>query len=123
MTTETDGSIFHRRFLFERIWLLMKALLSEKKSIRKIRFWGKIFGIEKNYYIAEADLDAFDDVDTDDSEFIKYQEACAVEETNATRINSDRKVPAEGIGEGTNQKLFYVSTGSKRCLCAEQVSH
>ena len=98
----------------------MKALVNGKKSIRKIRFWGKIFGIAKNYYIAEADLDAFDDVETDDSEFVKYQEACAVEETNATRINSsDRKVPAEGIGEGTNQKLFYVSTGSKRFLCTD----
>jgi hypothetical protein len=78
-----------------------------------MRFWGKIFGIEKNYYIAEVDLDAYDDVETDDSEFVKYQEACATDETNPTQSNSDRKVPPEGVGEGVNQKLFYASTGSK----------
>ena len=35
----------------------MKVLMSEKPSIEKLRFWGKIFGLTKNYYIVEVDAD------------------------------------------------------------------
>jgi len=35
----------------------MKALLNEKPNIQKLRFWGKIFGIKNNYYIAEANFE------------------------------------------------------------------
>ena len=120
MGNETARWTSLRRFVFERIWLLLKALLAEKKNVRKIRFWGKIFGTEKNYYVAEVDLDAFDDVETDDAEFHKYQEACAVEDADTMEMNFNRKVPPEGIGEGINQKLFYVSTGSKSFLSDAQ---
>jgi radial spoke head protein 4/6 len=36
-----------------RIWLALKQLV-EKYPLESIRFWGKIFGIEQNYYIAEV---------------------------------------------------------------------
>lgn len=38
-----------------RIWLAMKSLV-EKNSLESIRFWGKLFGIEENYYVAEVSL-------------------------------------------------------------------
>lgn len=38
-----------------RIWLAMKSLV-EKYPLESIRFWGKLFGIEENYYIAEVSL-------------------------------------------------------------------
>lgn len=38
-----------------RIWLAMKSLV-EKYPLESIRFWGKLFGIEENYYIAEVRL-------------------------------------------------------------------
>ncbi|CAF2991559.1 unnamed protein product [Rotaria socialis] len=111
---ETMTNILELDFLFEQvgvglnkdeiywIWVLMKALLNDKPNIQKLRFWGKIFGIKNNYYIVEADFDTFDDVDLTDSEFIKYQDMSSSEE---------EKIPPEPIGDGVNQKVFYVSTG------------
>ena len=48
--------------LFARIWLSLKQLV-DKGHIEKIRFWGKIFGTQKNYYVAEAEqsVDGADD--------------------------------------------------------------
>ncbi len=98
----------------------MKSLLNEKPSIQKLRFWGKIFGLQNNYYIAEADFDTYDDLDLTDSEFLKYQEAFTVDEENDTEdqdiTNINQKVPPEPIGIGVNQKIFYVSSGSKTIL-------
>ncbi len=98
----------------------MKVLLNEKPSIQKLRFWGKIFGLKNNYYIAEADFDTYDDLDLNDSEFLKYQEAFSVDEENETEdqdiTNINRKVPPEPIGNGVNQKVFYVSSGSEIIL-------
>ena len=36
-----------------RVWLSLKSLI-DKYPLESIRFWGKIFGIEQNYYIAEV---------------------------------------------------------------------
>ncbi|CAF1519825.1 unnamed protein product [Adineta steineri] len=94
------------------IWLLMKDLLNEKANIEKLRFWGKIFGLENNYYIVEADFNSCDDFDLNDSEFLKYQEACTTEEElDDSNINLYRQVPPELIGEGVNRKIFFVTTG------------
>jgi hypothetical protein len=98
----------------------MKVLLNEKPSIQKLRFWGKIFGLKNPYYIAEADFDTYDDLDLNDSEYLKYQEAFSIEEENETEdqdiTNINRKLSPEPIGTGINQKIFYVSTGSKIIL-------
>ncbi|CAF3566992.1 unnamed protein product [Rotaria sordida] len=123
---EIMTNILELSFLFEQIgiglnkdeiywiWLSMKVLLKEKSNIEKLRFWGKIFGIKNNYYILEADFDIFDDIDLNDSEFIKYQEIFSLEEENEfdnTIQNFNKKVPPEQIGDGINQKVFYVSIG------------
>lgn len=36
-----------------RIWLALKSLV-EKYPLESIRFWGKLFGIQENYYVAEV---------------------------------------------------------------------
>ncbi|CAF3288774.1 unnamed protein product [Rotaria sp. Silwood2] len=123
---ETMTNILELSFLFEQIgiglnkdeiywiWLSMKALLKEKVNIQKLRFWGKIFGIKNNYYIVEADFDTFDDVDLNDFEFVKYQEIFSSEQDNElddTIQSFNEKVPPEQLGDGVNQKVFYVSTG------------
>ena len=108
--------MFHEYFFFRRIWLSMKALLNEKNSIQKLRFWGKIFGINNNYYILEADFDSFDDIDLNDTEFVQYQQAFLSDEEyeiDDTAISFNEKVPPEQIGVGVNQKIFYASTGSR----------
>lgn len=95
----------------------MKDLLSNTPTIQKLNFWGKIFGIKNNYYIVEADFDTFDDIDLADSEFVKYQSQFSYEEEeeeNSTLDSVRKSVPPELVGDGANQKIFYVSTGSKK---------
>lgn len=87
----------------------MKTLLNEKVNFQKLRFWGKIFGIKNNYYIVEGEYDTFDEVDLSDSEFNKYQENFLFEDENAV----NEKIPPELVGYGVNQKIFYVSIGSR----------
>jgi radial spoke head protein 4A len=36
-----------------RVWLSLKQLV-EKYPLETIRLWGKIYGIQENYYIAEV---------------------------------------------------------------------
>lgn len=36
-----------------RVWLALKQLV-DKYPLESIRFWGKVFGTEQNYYIAEV---------------------------------------------------------------------
>jgi radial spoke head protein 4A len=36
-----------------RVWLALKQLV-EKHPFESIRFWGKLFGIQENYYVAEV---------------------------------------------------------------------
>lgn len=38
-----------------RIWLAMKTL-TENYPTERCRFWGKIFGIQQNYIVVEADF-------------------------------------------------------------------
>lgn len=102
-----DGETFRRR-----IWLLMKGLLQEKSDIQKLRFWGKIFGMKKNYYIVEADFETFDHLDLNDSEFVKYQQSLSVEQSEDEE-DDDEKLTAESVGHGINRKIFFVSSGSK----------
>ena len=82
----------------------MKNFLQKQPNVQKLRFWGKIFAIQRDYYVIEADLDSFDGFDLNDPQFIKYQEEYADQERPQTR-----KVPPELIGDGINQKLFFVT--------------
>ena len=103
----------------------MKGLLEEKSEIQKLRFWGKIFGLNKNYYIAEADFETFDHLDLNDSEFLKYQQSLLNEEENVddetTETDMDEKRTEESLGHGINQKIFFVSTESKILLLDDSI--
>ena len=37
-----------------RIYLALKSLVSQEKILKEVRLWGKIFGVQSNYIIAEA---------------------------------------------------------------------
>jgi hypothetical protein len=104
---------FERDLLLKRIWLSMKVLLNEKTNIQKLSFWGKIFGIKNDYYIVEAGFDTFDEFDLNDSEFIKYQETFSTDEEDEIDNNINQKAPPDPVGNGVNQKIFFVSIGSK----------
>ncbi|CAF5133433.1 unnamed protein product, partial [Rotaria socialis] len=49
-------------YILNRIWLALKQL-ADKGQIDKLRFWGKIFGTQKNYFIAEAEQNVDDETD------------------------------------------------------------
>jgi len=52
-----------------RIYLAMKQLCEREPTIEQCRFWGKIMGLQANYYIVEGKLPpSDDDEDEDDSE-------------------------------------------------------
>ena len=89
----------------------MKMLVIENPNIQKIRFWGKIFGMRNDYYIVEADFHSFDEIDSNDSQFITYQSMFSDEEE--TNMTANKKIPPELAGEGANEKIIYASTGSK----------
>mgnify|MGYP002388120345 CR=1 FL=1 len=72
-------------FVF-RIWLLMRSLLKEKENIQKLRFWGKIFGLQNDYYIFEVE-----------SEYVQHE----VEEET------------ESLENEINPKIFFVTTERK----------
>ena len=97
----------------------MKALIDEKPSIQKLRFWGKVFGLKKDYYIVEAEFDTFDHLDLNDSEFLKYQQTLSSEEQEEdeeSETNEDQKLSPESVGHGINQKIFFVSSGGRMLL-------
>ncbi len=48
-----------------RVWLSLRILHKKLPSVTAIRFWGKIFGLKANYYIAEAEFEAESDPDED----------------------------------------------------------
>ncbi|CAF1668018.1 unnamed protein product, partial [Adineta ricciae] len=91
------------------IWISMKMLVINNPNIQKLRFWGKIFGTQNDYYIVEADFHFFDEIDSNDAEFITYQNMFSAEEE--TNMITNKTIPPELAGEGVNEKIIYVSTG------------
>lgn len=77
-------------FLF-RVWLAIKQLV-DKGQFEKVRFWGKILGTEKNYYIAEVQQNAEDEADEDEGN----------EEANE---NDDKAEDDDEEGEGEEDPL------------------
>jgi radial spoke head protein 4A len=95
--------------------------LIDKGQFEKLRFWGKIFGTQKNYYVAEAEQNA-DEGEGDEDE--------GNEETNPNDDNKDTGdmddmdgeedplpkstykppavVPKEERGTGVNKYTYYV---------------
>ena len=47
-----------------KIWIAMRTLVEKYESrIKKIRFWGKIFGKEEDYYIIETEMEQVEEED------------------------------------------------------------
>lgn len=96
----------------------MKQLV-DKGHFEKLRFWGKIFGTEKNYYIVEAEQNAEDDADDDEgAEEAAEQEAEKEEDDEEEEGEEDPlpkstykpppTVPREERGTGVNKYTYYV---------------
>ena len=62
-----------------RVWLALKQLV-EKYPLESIRFCGKIFGIEENYYIAEVKFQEGKD-EEEEAELAEAEDSEEVEKT------------------------------------------
>ena len=50
-----------------RIWLALKSLV-DNHPLQHVRFWGKIFGTEQNYYVAEVEYREGDEEEEEEEE-------------------------------------------------------
>lgn len=55
-----------------RIWLALKTLVATQ-STDKVRFWGKILGIEQNYIVAEIELRDTQDDEGEEEEVVSLK--------------------------------------------------
>ncbi|GAB1607471.1 radial spoke head protein 6 homolog A-like [Argonauta hians] len=104
-----------------RVWLAMKHLV-DNNPVQNVRFWGKIFGLEQNYYVVEADFregeqveeEAEDEAEQEVMESMKdvdeMEEEEVVDEDKVPQIDykPPQPVPKEEKGTGTNKKTFFV---------------
>ena len=56
-----------------RIWLALKKLV-DNYPLQTVRFWGKIFGTEQNYIVAEAEYREGEEEEPEESEEAKPEE-------------------------------------------------
>jgi radial spoke head protein 4A len=95
--------------------------LVDKGQFEKLRFWGKILGTEKNYYIAEAEQNADEEADDDDGneEANENEDGKDGDEEEGegeedplpkSAYKSPPAVPKEERGTGVNKSTYYVCT-------------
>ena len=88
----------------------MAALLEKQETnIIKLRFWGKIFGLDRDYYVLEAHVETSDSFNLmNETEFLAYEEI----HQNFNSTIEDFTSQLDSIGRGINRNVFFVSTGS-----------
>lgn len=105
-----------------RVWLALKSLV-DNYPLQHVRFWGKIFGTEQNYYIAEVEYREGDEEEEEEEEPEEEQQ----EETPEKEVEEDGdeeeveeddtpkpdfkappKVPKEDNRTGANKKTYFV---------------
>ena len=55
-----------------RIWLSLKNLV-DTHNLQHVRFWGKVFGTEQNYYVAEVEYREGDEQEEEEDEEVWYK--------------------------------------------------
>lgn len=101
-----------------RIWLALKQLV-EKYPLESIRFWGKVFGVEENYYIAEVKFQEGKD-EEEEAELAEAEESADAEKSEEEETNEEEDpvpqvtykppppIPKENYGAGANKYVYYV---------------
>ncbi|XP_008322109.1 radial spoke head protein 6 homolog A-like [Cynoglossus semilaevis] len=97
----------------QRTFLALKQLVDSQELLR-CRLWGKILGIESNYYIAEVEgkeLDEEEEEQPDRTEEEQKDADTDDKEENAVPQSTYKPppvVPKETVGTGANKFLYYV---------------
>jgi len=98
--------------------------LVDKNQFDRLRFWGKIIGTEKNYYIAEAEQNAEEEADeedgneegneNDDGKDVEDEEGEGEEDPlPKSTYKPPPPVPKEERGTGINKYTYYVCNHRK----------
>lgn len=102
-----------------RVFLALKRLV-EVQPLKKASFWGKIFGIQGNYYVAEAEYKDGEEPQSDEPDAGAGANAKGVEEGEedgekkaalpASKFKPLPPLPKEDYGAGTNKKAYFVTS-------------
>ncbi|KAM3185171.1 hypothetical protein ACTXT7_006916 [Hymenolepis weldensis] len=99
-----------------KIKLAIKKLTTDY-PIDSVRFWGKVFGTQRDYYIIEcqiSDFDAFqhseDKVDNPDAQEPAEKDTKQDPLLPKSNWKPPPDVSAEEIGEGVNNRVYFVSS-------------
>lgn len=105
-----------------RIWLALKNLV-DTHNLQHVRFWGKIFGTEQNYYVAEVEYregDEEQEEDEEENEEVQEEETTEKEEGEEGEEEAEEDdtpkadykpppvVPREENRTGPNKKTYFV---------------
>ena len=99
----------------------------DKGHFEKLRFWGKIFGTQKNYYVAEAEQNAEEEADDDEGNEEATEAEDAKEDDDEegegeedplpkSTYKPPPTVPKEERGTGVNKYTYYVCNYRKLTL-------
>ncbi|KAM4575315.1 radial spoke head protein 4 homolog A [Fundulus diaphanus] len=99
----------------QRIFLALKNLV-DSEQLPRCRLWGKIFGIESNYIVAEAEYREGEEDQESIEENLVEEERKPESLEDEAEINplpqsiykSHHEVPKEAIGTGANKFAYYV---------------
>ena len=97
-----------------RVAVALKRLL-DKEPLAKARFWGKINGIKRSYFIAETKVDENRVPEKEAAEEEAAEQVGKAPETifqalNAYAARPPLKILAEETGKGLNEYRYYVAT-------------
>jgi len=110
-----DNSIGLGREETFRIFLSLKQLAETQPILKSIRFWGKVFGLENSYIVAEAEYKEGEEprpTEQEQNDTLETSQVEAAEETPDAVPKSQYKAPppvaSEDYGHGTNKKVYFV---------------
>jgi len=114
---EQTGVGINREEIF-RLWLGLKNLV-DNYPVQKVRFWGKIFGTEQNYYVSEVEFreGEEEEEEEEEQEEDKDDDKDKDEDADDEEIEDDTPKPdykpppvvlKEDRNVGCNKKIFFV---------------
>ena len=103
-----------------RMLLALKQLV-DKHQLETVRFWGKIFGTEQNYYIAEVKFQENKDEEEEEAEEAKEEENDEKDDKEEDEQDPIPKpaykpppvIPKEEVGTGANKFVYFVCNARK----------
>ena len=79
-----------------RVWLALKTL-NDNHPLQHIRFWGKLFGTEQNYYVAEVEYREGEDEEEEEEEVAEAEEEDTPEKDEEGEDEGEEKGKIKGL--------------------------